>query len=195
MTVQLDVPLLEPIGFRAGDTVHWQRDLTDTYPPADGWTLKYICVTAGDQKILTATVIGTIYDIVIASNISAGFKTARYHWQAYVTNGLSSPNEVRYTIGEGDFDVTENLQADSTGYDPRTTVKQLLDAVEAMLLNKASADQQEYTIHGRMLKRYTFTELVLFRDRLKLEYGREVNADRIAQGLGTKNRILTRFSR
>lgn len=187
------IPQVEPLEFRAGDTLHWQRELDD-YLPGDGWTLKYVAVTTGQQITITATVVGTIYDIFLTSSATAAFNTGRWHWQAYVTRSPGGIEE-RYTVSEGDWDIYANLATVTGGVDSRSHAKKVLDALEAMIEGKASIDQQEYTIHGRSLKRLSPAELIQWRSFYKNEYAREVTADRIAQGLGARNKLVTRFLR
>ena len=80
-----------------------------------------------------------------------------------------------------------------SGYDNRSHVKKVLDALEATLENKASQDQLSYSIAGRSLSRLSPTELIQWRDRYREEYNREVQAERIAQGLGNSNKIRVRM--
>ena len=68
-----------------------------------------------------------------------------------------------------------------------------VDAVEAVLENRASMDQQSMSIAGRSLSRMSITDLMTFRDRYKAEYLKEVKIARIKNGLASGNTIKVNF--
>lgn len=110
-------------------------------------------------------------------------------WQAML---VSKSNEAIQIIAEGQTIVKANL-ALLEKYDGRSHVKQVLDALENMILGKASRDQSSYSIAGRSLSRLSPSELLRWRDLYKAEYTREQKGDRLRQGLVSGNIIKVRF--
>ena len=75
----------------------------------------------------------------------------------------------------------------------RSFAKQMLDAIEAVALNRASMDQSSMSIAGRSLSRMSIDELMSFRDRFKAEYLKEVKQARIKNNKGSGNTIKANF--
>jgi len=69
-----------------------------------------------------------------------------------------------------------------------------LDAVRAMLAQKATRDQKEYTIANRQLKRYDMTELLALETRLTQLVNSERRRTAARKGLPVIQNIYTRFS-
>jgi hypothetical protein len=57
----------------------------------------------------------------------------------------------------------------------RTHAKRVLDAIEAVLENRANLDQQSYTVEGKRLDRTPISELL----KLRREYQAEYNLEQI----------------
>jgi hypothetical protein len=185
------VPETEPAAFIAGDFVTWKRtDLGTDYPPAS-YALSYKARLegAGSTVIsITASESGSTYLVELASSTTAAYTAGTYHWQAYITRASDS---ARITIDEGTFTVEANRSTATT--DPRSSAKIILDSIEAVIANRATQDQMAYTIQGRSLSRTPIADLLLLRDRYKAEYQRELDAERLANGLPSRRKILTRF--
>ena len=187
----LTIPTVEPLEVIAGDTLTWKKSFSD-YPASDSWVLSYALVKDGKIILIDDTEVTTDGDyhvVEVSAETSAAYTAGTYKWQAYVT--LSG---ARYQVGEGTMEIKPNFATQSTGYDGRTTVKQTLDALEAMMLRKASKDQMSLTVpNGRRVDRLSPEQLLMWRDRMKSEYEKEKQADRIARGLGGGNHIMVRF--
>lgn len=180
-----DIPTIEPETIRAGDTLKFTKRLPD-YLPAT-WTLKYSLNKTGSRYTITATDNGDGTHLVnVAAATTANYPAGVYKWQAYVESGSE-----RYTIATGTLDVKADLSA--SGLDTRSHVKKVLDAIEAVIENRATLDQQSYTIGNRSLQRMAVDELLKLRDTYKQQYQAELQAERIAMGLGHKGRVLVRF--
>lgn len=181
-----DIPTIEPESFRAGDTVKWTKALAD-YLPDDGWVLKYTLNKIGQKTTITATDNGDGTHLAsVSAATSAAYKAGVYKWQSYVEY-----NSERYTIATGTIEIKPDLTA--AGLDTRSHVKKVLDAIEAVIENRATLDQESYTIGNRSLKRMSLEELLKFRDTYKMQYNSELQAERLAMGLGTKNKVMVRF--
>lgn len=192
----------EPAILNAGDTLLWVRTWQETsyvdylgvtqYCKASEWTLKYYVKNATGAFTITASAYETDnYRVLVAPATSAGYTPGTYTWVAYVEKGTGESFE-RHRVDSGTFTVQANF-ATLTNYDARTHVKRVLDAIEAVIENRASAADLEYSVAGRSLKKMTHAELLALRDRYKAEYAAELAAERIADGLASGRRILVRF--
>jgi hypothetical protein len=69
----------------------------------------------------------------------------------------------------------------------------MLDAIEAMLESRATKEQQEYTIGTRSLKYIPILELLQLRESYKREVFNDQQAERLAKGMPTHNRLYVRM--
>lgn len=186
------VPETEPTSFIAGDFTTWKRaDLGADYPPSS-YTLSYKARLEGSGSTvitITATTSGSDFLVELSSTTTGAYTAGVYHWQAYITRNSDS---ARVTIDEGTFTVEANRSTATT--DPRTHAAKVLAAIEAVIEGRASQDQMSYSIQGRQLSRTPIADLLLLRDKYKDEVKAEIAAERLAAGLPSKRRILTRFS-
>lgn len=176
-------PAREPAQLTVGDRWLWKRtDLGSDYPPAS-YSLKYVLrrhETTATEIEITANESGSDYLVEVASATTAGYAAGFYAWTAYIIR--TSDNE-RLVLGTGTVEVVANRDAVTT--DPRSHARKVLDAIEAVLENRATVDQQEYSIAGRSLKRMEIGNLLTFRDK----YRAEVHAEE--HGAGRK--LVYRF--
>ena len=71
--------------------------------------------------------------------------------------------------------------------------KIVLDAIEAVIENRATMDQSSMSIAGRSLSRLSIDELLTFRARYRAEYLKEVKQLRIKNKRGSGNTIKVNF--
>lgn len=186
-----DIATVEPLKVIAGDRLIWQRSFDD-YPASGGWTLSYYLVHKTNAKITINAVAGDDgdshkVDVDIAT--SGAWPAGIYNWQSFVSDGVS-----RYQVGEGELEVLTNFASGSvTTFDDRAHCEKVLEAIEAVIENRASQDQMAYTIEGRSLSRTPIADLLVFRGRYKAEVSRLRKADRIKAGLDSGSTIRVRF--
>jgi len=188
-------PQKEPSTLVLGDYWAWKRDdLADTYP-IGSYALTYeFHEDSGGGGIhkftLTATEANDTYYIEAASSSTTGYAIGDYIWEAYITKASDSN---RVMVDSGRTTITQNLA--DTNADLRSHAKKVLDAIEAVIENRASMDQSSMSIAGRSLSRMSINELMLFRDRYKAEYLKEIKLARIRNGQGTGNTPKVRFTK
>lgn len=188
--MSVTVPDNEPSFIRAGDTTSWNKDVAPDYPATDGWSLLYTLTLQSDftkRLQITATANGAAFLATLTAAQTAALTPGIYNLFGHVSKASD-----RYQIYHGTIEVKPNLAALTSG-DYRSTVKKTLDAIEAVLLGRAALDQQSMEINGRRLDRTSIPDLITLRDRFKAEYVSERNAERIANGLGSRSKVLTRF--
>ena len=188
-------PQKEPSSLVLGDYLAWKRDdLADTYP-IGSYALTYEFHEdsggGGTHKFtLTATEANDTYYIEAASSSTTGYAVGDYIWEAYITKASDSN---RVMVDSGRTTITQNLA--DTNADLRSHAKKVLDAIEAVIENRASMDQSSMSIAGRSLSRMSIDELMTFRDRYKAEYLKEIKLARIRNGQGTGNTPKVRFTK
>lgn len=183
------VPSRELERATAGLTWAWRRDDLGAYPPADGWALKYKFRSATAGFTLDAIEDGGGYLASVPATTTTGYGAGSYSWLAYVVRGAD-----KFEVGRGTLAVDASLDDG----DPRSHARKVLDAIEALLENRASQDQMNYSISvggsSRSLGRTPLADLISLRSRYRAEVKAEEAAAARAAGRRTRTRILTSFS-
>tara|TARA_R100000353_G_scaffold93293_1_gene68585 strand:- start:1121 stop:1729 length:609 start_codon:yes stop_codon:yes gene_type:complete len=183
-------PTQVPSELQLGDFWAWKRDdLAADYPLAD-YALSYefnlIDGSTAANFTLTATESGNEY--IISTSSTTSYTVGNYNWISYITR---SSDSARVKLEEGYVEIQDNYATTSNSV--RSHAKKVLDAIEAVIENRASMDQQSMSIAGRSLSRMSITDLMTFRDRYKAEYLKEVKIARIKNGLASGNTIKVNF--
>ena len=176
----------------AGDTLDFPV-VVDGYKASDGWTLKYRLAprAAGGNAIdLTAADDGDDYRVQKAAATTAGWAAGFYSWTAWVEKDSES-----YTVERGTLEIKADSRLLAAGHDSRGHVQKVLDAIRAVIENRASKDQQAYTIAGRSLQRTPIADLLMLESRYASMLRAEQAAEKVAAGLPNPNRGGVRFTR
>ena len=75
----------------------------------------------------------------------------------------------------------------------RSHANVVLDAIEAVIENRATIDQQSMAIAGRSLSRMSIDDLLNFRNQYKNEYLRELKKARVKNGSSSGSVIRVKF--
>lgn len=185
-----EIPTNEPLEIIAGDRVKWKRSLADFLASA-GWTLTYYLVHPTNSKItIVAAADGDDYSVDVAPATTTAWASGEYKWQAFVDDGTD-----RHKVDEGSLEIITNFASGSvTTFDDRAHAEKVLASVEAVLEDRATKDQESYSISGRSLSRTPITDLLALRDKYRIEVKRLKDAEKLRNNLGGKNIILTRFT-
>lgn len=178
-------PTTEPASLIAGDTAKWLKTLSN-YPASAGWSLAYTLINATGKISLTATAAGDDHLVNVLASTTAGWAPGSYAWRASV----SMADEV-YTVASGTLSVQPAFSAATL--DTRSYARVALANVEAYLSDASNLAAQSYEIAGRKLARISRAELLVERDRLRLEVAREEAAANVGRGLPGKGRVMVRF--
>lgn len=182
------IPTTEPSSLRAGDTWQWRREDLADYP-ASAWTLVYYFRNASAHFDITASADGDAYAVTVAK-ASSGKAPGWYDWIAVVSSATE-----RHEVDRGRLEILPDY-ATAAVLDGRSTARRILEAIDALILGRASADQVD-TVAAALGDRSLARDramLLTYRDRFRAEVRREEDAERIRQGLGARNRVLTRFA-
>ena len=176
-----DIATIEPTEAVAGDTWEWKKSYSDY--PAPTWTLTYYGRSREHDFSFTAAADGTDHLVTVAKTATAAYKAGLYQLTAFVSAGSE-----RFMVERRLLDVKPDPASTGAGFDPRSHARRVLDAIEAVLENRATKDQQEYTIGNRSLKRIPIADLLQFR----AQYRAEVNKE-LAEASGVGGKVVVRL--
>jgi hypothetical protein len=179
------IPTVEPEQITVGDTIKWTKSLSD-YPASEGWTLSYTFVNSSGTFSVTSTADGDDHAVSVSSTTSSSYTAGTYSWQSYATSSSE-----RHQVDAGTIILNPNFADGAT--DSRSHAKKVLDAIESVIEGRASEDAAAMSIAGRSITKMTLEELISTRSKYRAEYNRELRAERIAQGLGGRKKVLVRF--
>lgn len=188
-----------PATIRAGDSTSWEAEST-LYPPADGWALVYVLITAAARVSINASESGSGYAVALTPAATETLAAGTWRWSAYVERGADETAE-RVTVAFGTVEVLPDMAGEGAGegLDMRSTAERMLDLVEAALtgtLSNAQESKQVSTSAGTMAIKYVpRSELLVLRSQLKAEVEAERAAARIANGEPPGRRIGARIWR
>ena len=189
----ITIPETEPLEFYSGETVKWKRtDLSDYQAPT--WTLYYTLQKTGTRIQFNSSQDGSTASHLISLTpaTTAGYTVGLYHWVVEARDGTDV-----YVVDEGYLEIKTDFAEQSSGYDDRSVAKKMVDAYESLFSNQitnSTLEQLSYSIAGRSISKMSATEIRTEYLRWKKLYQQEEDELRIANGLGTRKRILTRFS-
>jgi hypothetical protein len=141
-----------------GDSLNWTETETD-YPASDSWVVYYVLVNETSRIAFNSTADGDFHLFDITTATTSAWKAGEYNYQRYVSDSTD-----RVTLDQGSVVIEKDF---TTASDRRSHAKKVLDAIEAVIEDRASIDQQEYTINGRSLKRMTLDDLLKLRGYYK----------------------------
>lgn len=181
----------------AGDTLDFPVTVAD-YPSSDGWTLKYyltprFSTPAQAQVVLTAiaNTDGT-YQVQESPANTALWKPGAYGW-ARLVEKVGARQTLTGSENQGEVLVRQDPSAAVQGYDSRSHARKTLEAIEAVIEERATKDQEEYSIAGRSLKRTPLAELRAMRDDYRAEVAAEDAEERLNSGQAGGSRLLARL--
>lgn len=194
MPFEAPVLTIEPSVLIAGDTVIWNKALTQG-EPGDGALKYYFNNPTANKSIgpIVATDNGDgTFLVTLDANVSAPMDVGDWKWEAYF---YPTNTTQRFRVGFGRTCVKANYAAlqGGAGVDDRSHVEKTLDAIEATIAGKATQDQLMYSIHGRTLQRMSFKELESFRKDYKRQLAAQRDREKIANGKHPTTAIKVRF--
>ena len=69
----------------------------------------------------------------------------------------------------------------------------MLDKIESILEGRADGDVAAYSINGRSLTKLAIPDLLMWRDRYRADYLREMRRERALNGTATGSTVVARF--
>ena len=177
-------PTEVPEILQKGDFWAWKKtNLAIDYPLA-AYSLKYkfYLIDGSTASNFTLTASESNDEYIISTSSTSSHTAGDYRWDEIIVRTSDSAEKI---ISDGFSTVFDNAV--------RSHAKIVLDAIEAVIQNRANIDQSSMSIAGRTLSRMSIDELMTFRDRYKAEYLQEVKKARINNKQASGNTIKVRF--
>ncbi|MTH79413.1 hypothetical protein [Paracoccus aestuariivivens] len=121
---------------------------------------------------------GAMHRLQASAPITAEWLPGRYVW---ALRALRGSDVIEYQTG--DLLIGADIASLTSGFDGRSHARRVLEAVEAVLENRASIDQERYSINNRELWRTPVADLLMLRSRYRDEVRREEQAVNGGQSL------------
>lgn len=186
-----DIPTDIPALFTAGDTLKFTKELAD-YLPADSWTLTYTLVNSAAQITFSGSDNGDGTHLInVATTTTDDWAAGDYRWQATVSDGSD-----RYTVERGTITIRTNFAAEAAGFDGRGTWQAILDNLQSAYAALASGTVTSATVSfgDKQVVYRSLDELIKAINHAKIQAAQEKRADRLAEGLQSGAKVLTRFT-
>jgi hypothetical protein len=177
-----------PTEMTAGTTQEWSMSLAHT--PADGYTATINIANADGDDLSKAAVASDdnqSFDFTLTPTDTDAFATGVYFYQVVTSKSGEKHLE---TSGQ----ISMHALIGNAAYDGRSFAKKIIDAIDALVLNRATIDQQSYQIGNRQLSRIPLIELRQIRKDYAEIYGQEVRKARIEAGKSLWPSIKVKFS-
>lgn len=184
------IPTRVPDKINAGDTVKFTISNSD-YPATTGsWVLTFIFIN-GDNKItMTSSADGEDHAVAEVPADTAKYAQGLYYWKCYANDGTD-----RYQIAEGRTEILQNIEHTNVkSSDLRSHVKKVLDAVEAVIEDRASDSDLSMSVDGQSITNFTPEQLTDLRDKYRGLYTKELNRERTQQGRNSRRNKKIRFT-
>lgn len=182
-----------PTTARAGDTLSFSV-VTADYPPSAGWSLGISLKNVGNAYTASGTASGSGHAINITPAATAAWMPGRYMLTWWVERGYGSGFE-RHTLGTQPLVLLPDATT-ATPTDGRSFARRALDAIEAVIEQRAGRSDLEYRINDRQVKHIPPLELMQLRTKLRAEVKAEENAATLAAGGSLPSRkVYVRFGR
>lgn len=182
-----DVPTTVPDELVVGDTWAWTRELPDY--PAGTWVLTHYFENADATFSVQATASGTRHAFAVSAATTATYRPGEYRVRGRVVSGAD-----KYTLPGELFRVRLTVDPAAAGtVDVRGKWRQLADALMATIEGKATSDQQQMSIGGRMISRMSWTQLREAYEWADREAKSEERREAMAAGRAPRTRLQVRF--
>ena len=175
-----------PSRITQGVTVELSGSVTD-YPASD-YTLTVVFVASGNQTSVEAVADGDDYTLTLSKAVTAAMAVGVHHWQAFVSDATE-----RFKVGEGEVQVVLDYAIMSGGFDARSTLRQQVEAIRAVLAGVATDDQKKKKYADREIERFDRADLISIYKFLKQELKSEDRAAAVANGKTFGGRVRVRF--
>jgi len=169
-----------PSQLTAGISASWSVSLSD-YPASESWVITYTLIKSDNQIQIESTADGDDHLIEIAAATTAAYDPGEYEFQAHITNGTE-----KYQIDAGVIEILTDFATQDSGYDYRSHVKKVLDALESVIEGRASKTQLSQKVGNFEVQHMSLAEQIKYRDLYKAKYKREL----IAAGKIKSSRVI-----
>lgn len=168
----MDITKLFPVTqFYQGDDLSFNISLPDYDPSNYSITYLFRKLNTEPFTITSTPAVNGSFLMEVAATITADYTPGLYYVSAYF---IETATGKKTTAGQTEIQIKADI-SQLTNYDPRSSNKVALDAVEAALASGAGSDVIEYTIGGTTVKKDRKGLLALrafYLQRVKAEDGK-----------------------
>lgn len=183
------VSRFEPQSLAAGDTVSFRKTLP-RYLATDGWALTYEMRGGGSPVEFTSVADGTDHLVTVAAAVTASWVPGEY---ALVGYAIKAATGERFGIYENACTVSPNLVGSQADQPVKTFYQQMLENTQAELLRLSKHSVIESDIEGTRILREKRKDLANEQARWLQLRQNEIEGQRAADGLPSKNKIHPSF--
>jgi hypothetical protein len=170
-----------PDTIRAGDSLLLEVVLSG-YPASEGWILTYTFRRPNGSDItFTSTASGDYHAVDVNYADTQAWEVGRYDGIGRVTDGVT-----QHTVWVGTMEVLPDLTIQDQNFDGRSHARIMLDAIEAVLENRATKAVLSTSIAGQSITRYTPEQLL----NLRAVYREEVRREEYQLGAESGNAVV-----
>lgn len=137
----------------AGETIDFSETIAE-YPASPTCWLSYILLNNSNKITLTSTADGTKHHFFVPS--TASYAPGKYTYQKLLYKDGSV-----ILLGQGEITITPLYSTVDAGqYDARSFAEKMVEAIKAVLENRATMVQSSITYKNRTLQNTPFPELI-----------------------------------
>jgi hypothetical protein len=131
--------------------------------PAPAWSVSLVLRGPGAIDLAAVGVLET-HTFEALPAVTSAWVPGAYWYEVRATDGADVSR-----VEEGQTNILADLSVAQAGFDGRSHVQRVLDAIEAVIEGRASVDQESYSINNRSLSRTPISDLLKLRDRYRSE--------------------------
>ena len=181
-----NLPSAPPQAFVAGTNLDFLIDPGDYAPPTYACTWSIVS-SSSSQSFAGVDDGNGSFQFTLTGAQTAVLGVDHYRYQFTCTEG-----DNRYLVKMGAIEVLPALADVSGGLDTRSSAAILFDAIDAVMMQKATQDQSSLAIGGRSLSRYSWIDL----SQMRGYYAHQMtNTERIERGFSPYGSQQVRFVR
>lgn len=174
-----------PAEIIAGDTLSFEPS-TDYDSTTD--ILTFVLTKEGKHIAFNASDNSGSYLVTVLPSITKDWYPGDYHYSAFVTVGTD-----RYTIGGGSVLLKPDLATLTAGYDGRSHVQKVVDALRSTMEKKATRDQSAMMVEGQSISRMTPDDILMWLGKYEHKLRAEKQQEAVDNGQANGSKILVRF--
>ena len=172
----------------AGDSLIFKKAI-DNHAAVDGWTMTYYIRGNGTGMVQSYSNQNSTGDFLfnVSKRDTAEWTVGKYRFEGYVYN----TDGERYRVDYGDFEITPDFQNGTAALDVRSDNQKALDAITATINGSASYAERQFQINGKLIERFSLSELLKAKAYLEAEVAKEKQAEANELGSGNSSLIIT----
>jgi len=147
--------------------------------PADSFNSNFYLTNSTSNIVVSGITSGTQFNYIALPSVTSSWVAGDYKYSITTFTGSGSTDKSIFE--QGSFEITPDVTA-GADVDCRTHAKKTLDAIEAVIEGRATLDQQNYSIAGRSITKYSVDDLLKFRGSYAAQVANELRKEKGQDG-------------